>query len=447
MLKTIVEASNQLPVYDEAEVLIVGSGPAGHSAAVAAARAGAKKVVIIERYGHFGGMATGGMVILIPHLSYKDKTLIMGLQQEWLDRLGKIPGGVIGAKLDETGSADPALVEHWRGYFAMVWDDVICHGAYVDPNILKIVMDEMIEEQGEKITTYFHSWGTKAIMDGDKITGVIFESKEGRKAITAKVVIDCTGDGDIFASAGAAFDEDHDLAIRNSMTAVVYRIGGVDFEKFTRWKLANMKDWPAYMDKMIEITSFKMSPHPTPRNDVVWVNNWLPGRYCLNIKDLTNTEFTVRRTMLQVIDYMKKTFPGFENAYLYDIAPQLGTRGSRRLHGEYKITVDDLKNTYEHEDTISVVPAINLQYSKTPTEIPYRVMVPEKIENLLVAGRCFSSDVEANNWTNLIPHCVALGQAAGVAAAVAVNSGASVRKVDIKKVQKILKDQNVYLPR
>ena len=447
-MKTVVEAQRNLPVYDEADVLIVGGGPAGHSAAVAAARAGAEKIVVVERYGHLGGMATGGIVILIPHLSVGNCATILGLQEEWLERLAKIPGGLVGPRLDQTGSADPELIDKWRPYFAMVWDNVICHGAYVDPDLLKIVLDQMLEEEKARITTYLHSWGTAAIMEGGAVKGVIFESKEGRKAILARVVIDCTGDGDIFASAGAPFDEDRDVAMRNSMTAVVYRVGGCDFGAFGRYKLQNPEEWnQKHMPSLAGITGFRMSPHPTPKNDVVWVNNWLPNRYCLNVKDLTDTEFTVRRTMLQAIDYLKRNVPGFKGAYLYDIAPQLGTRGSRRLRGEYKLTVEDLKNTFQHEDVISVAPAINLAISRSPTEIPYRVMVPQDVENLLVAGRCFSSDIEANNFTNLIPHCVAMGQAAGVAAACSLQSGASVRAVDVKKMQAELKRQGAFLPR
>ena len=446
-MKTILEQQAEIPVFDEADIVVVGAGPAGHSAAVAAARAGAKKVILLERYGHMGGMATGGLVILVPHLSVGDKTIILGLVQEWMDRLEKIPGGMIGTPLEDTGSSDPEVLEKWKKYYSMIWDDVICHGYYVDADILKIVCDQMIQEEGDKITTYLHCWGTKAIVEDDTVKGVIFESKEGRKAILAKVVIDCTGDGDIFASAGAEFEEDRDRAARSAMTAVVYRIGGTDFEAYGEYKVNNNDEWrDVHQEKLKEITGFKMGPFPTPRNDVMWVNNWLPDRYCLDVKDLTDTEMTVRKTMLEAIEYLRENVPGFKNAFLYDIAPQLGTRGSRRLVGEYKLTMDDIKGTFSHEDTISFIPAMALPISKTPTEIPYRTLVPIKIENLLVAGRCFSSEAKANNFSNLIPHCIAMGQAAGVAATFSIEDNTSVRNVDIKRLREELKRQDVYLP-
>lgn len=447
MSKVIMELSREIPVFDEADVLVIGSGPSGHSAAVAAARAGAKKIVLVERYGHLGGMATGGFVLLIPHLSFDNKRMIVGLQQEWIDRMEKLPYGSIGPKKEDTGSTDPELIKRWAGYWGFVVNNSINYGAYLDPEQLKVVLEQMISEEGDKITTYLHCWGVGAVMDGDSIKGVIIESKEGRKAIMGKVVIDCTGDADICAFADGAFDEDRDQALRSANTASVYRLGGVDYQKFAQWKASNMQEWySVHMANMAKITGFKMSPHATPRNDQCWINNWI-SKYCLDIKDLTETEMGVRRTMFGAIDYLKQNIPGFEDAYLIDIAPQLGTRGSRRIRGVYQLTKADLDNTFEHEDTISVVPPFNFNVCQTPTEIPYRVMVPEKIENLLVAGRSFSSTHEANDWSNLIPHCANLGQAAGVAAAVSLEDGTTVRNVDTKKVQKILREQNVYLSR
>lgn len=447
MSRTVLEPAKEISVFDEADILVIGSGPAGHSAAVAAARSGATKVVLVERYGHLGGMATGGFVILIPHMSFGPQRMIAGLQQEWIDRMGKLPFGSIGPDKKDVGSTDPALLKKWAGYWGFVLNKNINYGAYLDPDLLKVVLDKMIDEQGDRIKTYLHCWGVGAIMDGEAIKGVIIESKEGRKAIMAKVIIDCTGDADICAFAGGAFDDDRDLQLRSANTASVYRLAGVDYRAFADWKVPNTQEWyGVHMPNLTKITGFKMSPHAAPRNDQCWINNWVP-KYCLDIKDLTETERGVRRTMLEAIEYLKKNIPGFNGAYLLDIAPQTGTRGSRRIHGEYQLTKADLDNTYQHEDTVSVVAPFNFDVCSTPTEIPYRVMVPTAIENLLVAGRSFSSTREANDWSNLIPHCASLGQAAGVAAAVAVDEGTSVRAVDVKRVQGILKEQNVYLPR
>lgn len=445
MEKVIFEPASKIPVMDEADVVVVGGGPAGISASVSAKRNGVKKVVLLERYGHLGGMATGGLVLLFPHLSTGKQIELQGMSQEWLDRLAKKPGGLIGPRKEDTGSSDPELINKWRKYFAMVWADVICYGAYVDPEMLKIVLNEMAEEA--KVDVYFHCWGAKALVENDEVKGVIFESKEGRKAVLGKIVIDCTGDGDIFASAGAEYELDADKSIRNSMLAVVYRIGNVDYQKFAEYKLDNPEEWSKHNEKLNEICGFRMSPHPTSRNDVIWVNNWIPNKDCLKVKDLTAAEFGVRRTLLKVLDYLKKEVPGFDkDSFLYDTAPQIGTRGSRRVKGEYKVTINDLKQTKKHDDVISVVPAIDLSISKSATHIPYRALVPVKINNLLVAGRCYSSDVNANNWTNLIPHCIAMGEAAGAASAIALDSNVQPRDVDIKALQKILKKQGVFLP-
>lgn len=447
MPKTIHEPAREIPVFDEADVLVIGSGPAGHSAAIAAARAGVGKVVLVERYGHLGGMATGGFVILIPHLSFGPTQMIAGLQQEWIDRMERMPFGSIGPNKKDIGSVEPALLKKWAGYWGFVLNENINYGAYLDPDTLKVVLDRMVEEQGKKITTYLHCWGVGAVMDGKAIKGVVIESKEGRKAIMAKVVIDCTGDADVCAFAGGTYEDDRDMNLRSSNMASVYRLGGVDYDAFARWKVPNTKEWyEVHMQNLTKITGFKMSPHAAPHNDQCWINNWIP-KYCLDVKDLTETEMSVRRTMFDAMDYLKKNIVGFKDCYLIDIAPQTGTRGSRRIHGDYQLTKADLDNQYEHEDTVGVVPPFNFTVCKTPTELPYRVMVPKAIDNLLVAGRSFSSTREANDWSNLIPHCAMLGQAAGVASAVALDSGTSVRAVDVKKVQRILKGQGAYLPR
>ncbi|NLL45592.1 MAG: FAD-dependent oxidoreductase, partial [Clostridiales bacterium] len=171
-------------------------------------------------------------------------------------------------------------------------------------------------------------------------------------------------------------------------------------------------------------------------------------RDCATIKDATETEMNTRNTMRDVVAYLKEACPvGFRNAFIYDIAPQLGTRGSCRLKGEYIMTPNDFAFAARHDDVIAWHSTICMINDCAPVEIPYRSILPQKVENLLAPGRHMSADNIAIDWLNLIPQCVGTGQAAGIAAAVAIEDGVNVRNVDIRKVQDILIDQDVPLPR
>lgn len=446
MKEYIHEQAKEIEVFDRCDVLVVGAGPAGTAAAVSAARNGAGKVVLLERYGHLGGMATGGQVLFIPHLSEGKQQMIAGIQQEWLDRLEKMPNGLIGPDRKDIGSTDPALIDKWRKYYGFVCDGWIWYGAYADPEMLKIAMVNMVEDAG--VTVYCHAWGSEAIMEGNRVIGVTFQSKEGRKAILASKVIDCTGDGDIFASAGCAYEKEYSGDDRSYNVSVVFRLGNVDSEEFRNWKYDPNSH---YRDKLAEykkLFGYRISPFVTPMKDIMWINNFVEGKDCCSVQDLTDTEMLIRRSLNEGIEWIRENVPGFKNAFLHDTAPQLGTRGSRRLNGTYRLTMDDIAQTIEHEDTIAIIPAHRRMKYKSPIELPYGVMLPaDDVENLLTAGRCFSSAHDANDHANLIPHCVALGEAAGAAAAVALQSNTTFRDVDIKKVQQTLKKQGVYLPR
>ena len=446
MKEYIHEQAKEIEVFDRCDVLVVGAGPAGTAAAVSAARNGAGKVVLLERYGHLGGMATGGQVLFIPHLSEGKQQMIAGIQQEWLDRLEKMPNGLIGPDRKDIGSTDPALIDKWRKYYGFVCDGWIWYGAYVDPEMLKIAMVNMVEDAG--VTVYCHAWGSEALMEGNRVIGVTFQSKEGRKAILAGKVIDCTGDGDIFASAGCAYEKEYSGDDRSYNVSVVFRLGNVDSEEFRNWKYDPNSH---YRDKLAEykkLFGYRISPFVTPMKDIMWVNNFVEGKDCCNVQDLTDTEMLIRRSLNEGIEWIRENVPGFKNAFLHDTAPQLGTRGSRRLNGTYRLTMDDIAQTIEHEDTIAIIPAHRRMKYKSPIELPYGVMLPaDDVEDLLAAGRCFSSAHDANDHANLIPHCVALGEAAGAAAALALQSNTTFRDVDVKRIQQMLKKQGVYLPR
>jgi hypothetical protein len=424
--KTYVESSREINVFKEVEVLVIGAGPGGMSAAIAAAREGAD-TLLVERYGHLGGMATGGLVLMYTFW-------LPGQCTEWRERLKKLDGIRFLSPLQGLGGGGGAAPGPGPGV------------SMADPELLKCILNDMASEAGVKLL--LHSWATQAIVEDNAVKGVIFESKSGRQAIMGKVVIDATGDGDIFATAGAEFDGYVNPKLRTCQVAVVFRIANIDWEKFAEFRSANPEKWAEMRKEVDEVAGFHLGPIATSRNDVTWINNFLEGYNILDVEDLTKVEVTVRKSMLPVKDYFKKNLPGFENSFLFDSAPQTGTRGSRRLIGEYIFTVDDMKRGATFED--AVIAFENGAGAGPPQEsapkrleMPYRCLVPKSMDGLLVAGRNFSSDTEMNTRFNIIQPSIAMGQAAGTAAALAVQSNVEPRKVDYKALRKRLAAQGI----
>jgi len=388
-------------------------------------------------------MATGGLVILIPHMSAgTHEQEIAGICQEMVDRLDA-KGAARHPDKKLLGSDDKELQGKMKHYQDFVVDGKVRMSVIVDPEILKCVLNEMVEEAGVKL--YLHSWGSRAIVDEDNVKGAIFESKSGRQAILSRTTIDTTGDGDIFASAGAEFDGYIDPSLRSGMVALVWRMGDVDYLKYSQFRHGEPEAFGAIMNEMQAAAGFRVLPLASHRDDQVWVNNWVPGRICIDVDDITWTEVNVRKAMLKVHEILKKKMPGFGKSFILDTASQLGTRASRRLIGEHVVTEKDVRSGIIFEDTITMIPPFK---EKTPTKaVPYRSLVPIKVENLLVAGRCFASDPFANDLMNLIPYCIAMGEAAGTAAAIALKDGVQPRKADIKKLHTKLLEQGVWLPK
>lgn len=445
-VKTITEAAREINVCHEADVVVVGGGPAGVAAAVSAARNGAK-TVLVERYGHLGGMATGGLVILIPFLSDGTQQQVLGgVMQEMVDRLD-VRNAALYPKKEDWGSSDEQKLRHWRrrGTGSYVSNKRVRYSVTVDPEILKCVMNDMIEEAGVKL--YLHSWASRAIAEDNNVQGMIFESKSGRQAILSQVTVDCTGDGDMFASVGAGFDATIDRTLRTANLAVVFRLGNVNPEKYVDFRDGQAEKHDAMMKELLAMGGFE-TYWRTTREDIFWCNNRLRNLDCLDVEDLTKAEVGARKSMLISLDYLQKNVPGFENAYIVDTASQIGTRGSRRLKGVHTLTWDEVMSGVIHDDAVVVSGHLGQMVSKEYplASIPYRSLVPEKIENLLVAGRCFSSDAKANNDYNWIQTCIPMGQAAGTAAALAIKHGVTPRKVDHVELQERLLSQGTPLP-
>jgi ribulose 1,5-bisphosphate synthetase/thiazole synthase len=389
----VIQPQRPLPILHETDVLVVGGGSAGVTAAIAAQRAGAR-VALVERYGHFGGLWTGGLVLLvIGHIVTGGRQVCQGIGEEMMRRLDKIDGTII----DRRPGAAPT----------------------VDAEALKYMMVEMVDEA--RIKVYLHCWGVDAIMEGDTVRGAVFESKSGRQAIVAKTVIDATGDGDLFAAAGAEFEH------RSHNVGLVSRVGNLD-----RVDAAAAAGVPRPRNL----------GHRTPVPGVNWVNMHGPEVDGLDIEVLTRMEMNHRKFIWQHIQRVRKT-PGYEKVYLVETAPQLGVRITRVLAGLKTVTRADLAAGTTFSDVIAVGGASGGEHAEW--QIPYGALVPRKIDNLLAAGRCISAEMRMADLVRLIPNCFVTGQAAGVAAAVAVRDGCRPRDVEVAEVQKILRQQEAYL--
>jgi hypothetical protein len=442
----IMEPAKEVSVCRETDVIVVGGGPAGVAAAVASGRNGAD-TVLVERYGHLGGLATGGLVLLImPMSDGAGQQQISGLCQEMTERLDAT-GSAVHPKREDLGSSDRDLVSYWlsRGCRFFAQEGRVTLNVLFDPEMFKCVLNQMVEEAGVKL--FLHSWGAWCMTEQDTVRGVVFESKSGRKAIIGKTIIDTTGDGDMFAAAGAEFDATMNPELRSSKMALVFRVGNIDYTRLLEFKESKQKEYDDLMHELENLGGFTLYVR-TRREDTVWFNNFLPGLDGLDIEDLTWVEVHARKKMLITYDFFRKNIPGFEKSFIMDTASQIGVRASRRLIGEYVVTEQDMQSGIPHEDTIAVIPARQWAPSlRSPlVYIPYRSLLPRRVENLIAAGRCFSADQVANDILSPIQCCVAMGQAAGTAAALAVKSGVSPRRVGYRVLQEQLLRQRVVLP-
>jgi hypothetical protein len=442
-------------------VVVVGGGPGGFASAVAAARKGAD-TVLIERYGYLGGMATGGLVNILPNLStISGEQKTYGLTQELIDRLDT-RDGVSYPKKKDWGTTDPNVVEYYHnanmGVFylrsdpALGWKKRVLYTAVVDPEILKDELSDMVKEAG--VDLLLHSWGTVPIMEGNTAKGVIFESKSGRQAILAKVVIDSTGDGDMFIGAGAEFDDTQDNRLPTAWLSFVWWMANVDIKQYEKFVASQPDKYQEMMKELTDLGGYVGFFKGILENQegVIWFHCIRPEEKPCDAKDvetLTRAEVKYRKRAMITYEFFRKRVPGFQKSFIMLTGPQLGIQGGRRVVGEYTLTKNDLESDEVFEDTIAVI--ANTDYGKISHEhpslcVPYRCLVPRKIEGLLVAGRGFSSDLAIQQQFRIIPPCICYGQAAGTAAAIAVNAGVQPRKVNYKELRDSLTNQGVHLP-
>ena len=454
--KTITEAEREVPVFREADVIVVGGGPGGVSAAVSAARAGAK-TILLERYGHLGGMATGGLVNIIPNLAdINGNHYIGGFCQELIDRLAARNAASYPEKR-YWGKAEPSVVEIYRNANMMHFyirknqagDLIVLYSAVIDPEVGKDEMNTMVQETGVELL--LHTWVTEPIMEGNTVKGVIVETKSGRKALLGKVVIDCTGDGDLLPGTGVETVDYMKPGSRIAQFGFVYWICNVDLDKYYAFR-------DSQPEKCEEINQSIQSMGASPRffkgllnnhEHVAWIHHLLNADCQTDPEEMTHTDVEARRMCVKSWELLKEKMPGFEKSFIMLTAPQLGTSGGRRIVGEYFLTEKDMNTDQPFVDTIAIFAdndrgELSLQYPRT--FVPYRALVPKDVEGFLVACRAFSSDHAFSLYFNLIPHCMCFGQAAGAAAAIAIKDGVNVRDADYAKLRAELVKNGAILP-
>lgn len=435
-MTSIAEAERRTPVRHEADVLVVGGGSAGLCAAVAAARGGAR-VVLVENYGFLGGTLTAvtlgsicGLYTVTENAIYP---AVGGLLREILDRLA----GYEGAR-------QPT---RWLQTATMTYD----------PFLLRVVADDLVGETGVRLL--LHNRAVAVTMDAERVAGVVFEGPDGRWACRARVVIDCTGDGTIAALAGADFEMDPDaIQFPNPM----FRLAGVDTERvarLTRPELAQHLEAAVAAGFDLPRTAgglFVIHPGAVHLNVTRVAREGRPPNP-LDSDDLTWAETEGRRQVMLYRDAFRAHVPGFENCFVDECGARIGVRETRRIRGRYELGVDDVMNEARFDDAIACCSWPLEEHGAGRAtrwvwlrpggyyQIPLRSLVPLGIDGLMMAGRCVSASHEAQASLRVAAPCMAMGQAAGTAAAVALDTGRRVSEVDSDQVRAALREQGAIL--
>ena len=437
--RTVKEAARQTPVFAEADVLVIGAGPSGTAAAIAASRVGAR-VMLIERYNHLGGLSTGGLVIWIDRMTDWDgKQVINGLAHDFMDRL---PSDAIrGPTRTDWGARDSATAAYWAQRTA-AYHGIVTWSPTIDPEALKTLSLTMIQEQN--IDLLLHTWATEPIVEDGVMRGAIFESKAGRKAILAKVIIDTTGDADLLARTGVPLEEDTDDGDIHHCINTGFLLGGVDLNLWLAFRIEDPDGFKAFMARGRESVGSFEKPFVGWRDDVaLFMGPRLSGYSAINVDDLTDVEIRSRRLTNAHLDFYRAHAPGFSHAFLMLGAPQIGVRHSRRLVGTAKVMRKQWDEGKVWGDEIGVSTSLAPKFPNI--SVPYGALLPQGIDGVLGAGRHISCDPSSHSFLREIPQCWLSGQAAGIAAALAVNEALLPRQLNVRLIQRELLRQGAYL--
>jgi hypothetical protein len=443
--KAIEEPARRVPVYGEYEVAILGGGPAGIAAAVAAARAG-RRTLLVERYGFLGGMGTAAGVTnfcgLHANVHGEMRRVVQGVSTELLARIDRLGG--LNA---------PHLV--LGKIMAQAYDTA----AY------KIAADDLLA--AHNVDILFHALGAGVVMGGGtRVQALMVETKSGRQAVLADIFIDCSGDGDLAAWAGVPF-ELGDSAGHMLYPSMMFRLNGVDPDKAgDAWRTI-----PQAMEAAVA-----KGTHKFPRKGAIVRPQRHPLEWRVNFTqlarqdgsaingiepdDLTRGEIDGRRQAVEAFHFLR-TLPGFENSYIVDLPPQLGIRETRRVKGGHQLSGDDVLSCASFEDSIGVngwpieahvAGDVIFKFPPIPesrgfNELPYRMLVPDRIDNLLVAGRCASMTHDGQSAARVSGACFAMGEAAGLAAHLALSGNTLPREIAVERLQQALREQGAFIGR
>lgn len=453
-MKTIKEPAREIPVRDEVDVLIVGGGPAGIMAAQAAAKVPGTSVMLIESRGFLGGNMTIGLPLL-GFLGRKGNEVIKGLPLQFVERLR------------ERGQA----THHRRCPLHVSL-------TMIDPEGTKKLCWEIMKEENIKVLMYVFC--TDVIMEGNKVKGVIIESKKGREAILAKTVVDCSGDGDVLYRTGAPMLYGNEDGNAQPPT-LMFSMRGVDSRKlrdavadhpetydidFIPNEFFRPMDNCTFVGFRNQIKKAREAGYHLPVERTIFMTGMAEDEWWVNMSrvngiDATDPEQYTKGEEIcieqneEIVKYLKEYIPGFENAYVDRVAPFMGIRETRRIQGGYTLTEQDIFDCAKFDDVIGVASYpvdlhhpvggdCSLYWCPDCYDIPYRSLIPEGVDGVIAAGRCISATHLALASVRVMGPAMCIGEAAGKAAALAVKSGKELRDIDVKELQKELREEGVW---